>query len=214
MANDNTIKSLIYGTLQKNLATLKSSVISTTATAVQLQTNPVTLVGGGVAVLSLGAPGQSYLATQGQSETSAGYQGTGKVLRVKLAGHTTGAIGDEDLTITLYEIPQAIIDAGSVGGALFQDFTGWHALGASTSQAIDAVATNFTYVSDLQLSTTGRLTGQFSDLINSVLDAQAAVTAVAGLVGEQDLNFAVVLKLSTGTTGTVLYLDEFSIEAV
>jgi hypothetical protein len=197
MPNSSTIRRQVAGTQQLTLAPLTGSVISTTATAFQLNNNALTLTGGGVIPLSAGVTGL--------------YAGTGQVLHISAAGKFTGA-ADDDLTLTLYEVPASLLPiANTLAGA--QTFTNWNSLGASSSIAIDGVSGGFTFDARVQLSSTGQLDGQYTVQIDGAAPtAWSHTTTVTGLVGEQDLNFVLVATLGVGGAATILTLDEFRLD--
>ena len=59
----------------------------------------------------------------------------------------------------------------------------------------------------------GNLTGTFkADVDGATVVSEIAFTVVTGLVGEADLNFAIVATLGTATTGVILTLNEFGLD--
>lgn len=195
MANASTVRRQIGGTQQLTIAPINGTTVTSTATAFQLNNNGLTLTGGGVIPLSAGVTGL--------------YAGTGQVLHVAAQGTFTGA-ADDDLTITLYEVPAAKLPiADTLTGA--QTFTGWNTIAASSSQVIDGVKGNWSADARLQLSSTGILSGQATFDINASVNVYAAITNITGLVGEADLNFVVVATFSSGTGSTVT-MDEFRLD--
>ncbi len=196
MSNASTIRRQVGGTQQLTIAPLLGSVISTTATAFQLNNNGLTLTGGGVIPLSAGVTGL--------------YAGTGQVLHVAFSGSFVGG-SDDDLTLTLYEVPASLLPiANTLAGA--QTFTNWNSLGATSSIPLDAVTGSWSFDARLQLSATGRLTGEYTAQINGdTITAWVKTTVVTGLVGEADLNFVMVATLGAGQAATVLTPDEFQL---
>ena len=211
MPNASTIRQQVYGTQVLTLAPLKGSVISTTATAFQLNSNPLTTGGGyNGAANDTGGDGPSGVVPLSVGVTGF-YLGTGREIRVVATGTAT-ATTTESLTLTLYEVPASVIAAGSVGGAAAQTFTSWNSIAASTSRTLASVKNSFRFEATLQLSASGLLQGVFSDVIADLVDASAATPAIAGLA-EADLNFVLVATLANGQTTTVITLDEFRIDA-
>lgn len=195
MANANTVRQQVSGTIQLTLAPLSGTVITTTKTAFQLNNNALTLSGGGVIPLAAGVTGL--------------YQGTGRVLHVAATGTVTGATASTTtLALELYEVPAATIAAGLTATS----FTGWNAIKTSSTVTIGQTNCSFSFDARLQLDAAGNLMGQATDVIDSQQDAWAAITAITGLTGEADLNFALVATLGGAETGVVVTLDEFRID--
>jgi hypothetical protein len=178
------------------LAPLFGTAITTTPTAFQLNNNAISQTGGGVIPLAAGVTGL--------------YAGTGRVLHVAATGTIIGATASTTtIIVTLYEVPASVIAAGLTPTS----FTGWHSMGASSTTTIGAhTACAFTYDTRVQLDTLGNLSGQYSAEIDNQLKIFAANTLVTGLVGEADLNFAVVLTLGGAEAGVIATLDEFRID--
>jgi hypothetical protein len=212
MANVNTIKRQFQSlptssTIQNTIAPLTNAVAGTTATAFSLNSGAVSLGGGGVVPLSLGNPG--YFA------------GTGEKLRVRAQGQmTTGASGT--LTLKLYEVPASVIAAAGLssnGVSLLSNttFTSWNLLATSTARAINSTTAAWEIVAELQLAQVGTaysLMGTFKDTINDLFDAEAAITAATGLVGEADVNFVIVSTFSASNAANVNTMTEFVLEQV
>ena len=211
MPNAKTIRQQVYGTQVLTLAPLKGSVISTTATAFQLNSNPLTTGGGyNGAANDTGGDGPSGVVPLSVGVTGF-YLGTGRPINI-VANGSYVTPGTESLTFTLYEVPASVIAAGTVGGAAAQTFTSWNSLGVSATTSTTGADGSFTFSATLQLAANGALTGQFKSQIASAATAAANTTAIAGLA-EADLNFVLVATLTTGTATSVVTLDEFRIEA-
>ena len=197
MSNKNTIKSQLSGTVQNTLAPLTNGVAGTSETAFSLNAGPISGIGGGVIPLSLGNPG-----TIG---------GTGGQLKIRANGAavTTSATSCT-LTLNLYLIPAAIVAAGLTN----QSFTNWKKLATSSARSIANAINSFAVDATVQLTSSGRLQGQAGFIISDLVDAQAAITAATGLLGEQDLNFVLTSTASNSDSGNVITLNEFSLEAV
>jgi hypothetical protein len=197
MANDNTIKSLVLGTLQEQLIPLTNAFAGTTATAFAQGNGLVSGSGGTVAVLSLGNPGL--------------YNGTGRPIVVRAFGVATGGASATTLTLTLYEVPGAALPLTS-GTTNQQTFTTWNSLRASTARTITALTVNWNIAAEFRLSATGRLEGKVEFEIAGLLDVYAASSIISGLLGEIDLNFAVVSTMSASQAANVNNMTEFSLE--
>ena len=201
MANVNTVVSQVSGTIQLTLAPLTSAVISTTATAFRLNDGAISGTGGGPTPLQVAGAGSGI------------YLGTGRVIKLRGTG-TIKTVASEALTLTLYQVPNSLLPiADTLAGQ--QTFTSWNSLSASTSVTINnaTITESFTVEANLQLSSTGELQGTVGSVINNVVKAQTAISAVASLA-EVDCNFILVATLGTGTTGTTITLTEFSQEQV
>lgn len=202
MSNASTIRRQIAGTQQLTLAPLAGSTITTTATAFQLNNNGLTLTGGGVVPLAAGVTGL--------------YAGTGQVIHIAATGQYSGANTGTPTTLTLqlYEVPNALLPiANTLTGA--QTFTGWNAIGTgSGSKNLSSTSTgSFTIDARVQLDAAGNLEGSTTYTIDGQTIVAAAVfTPVTGLVGEADLNFAVVATLGGTETGVILTLTEFRLD--
>lgn len=201
MSNASTIRRQVSGTQQLTIAPLLASVISSTPTAFQLNNNALTLSGGGVIPLSAGVTGL--------------YQGTGQVLAVRAAGSYSGATsGTSTIALTLYEIPASLLPiANTLAGA--QTFTNWNIICTGGGGAAVAGASgSFQLQAQLQLDAAGNIDGQFSiEMDNVTLVSPAKITQVTGLVGEADLNFALVVTLGGAEPSTeVITLNEFAID--
>lgn len=199
MANVNTIRGLYLGTLQEQLTPLTNAVAGSTATAFATNNGLVSGSGGTVAVLAVGNPGL--------------YNGTGRPILLRAFGTATGQSSATTLTLTLYEVPGATVGTGILSGVTNQQtFTNWNSLGASSARTITSLTVSWKMVATLQLSSTGRLEGTVEWEIAGVLNGNAASTIVTGLLGEVDLNFAIVSTMSTANATNVNTMTEFSLE--
>lgn len=200
MADNNAIKSLVLGTLQEQLIPLTNAIASTTETAYAAGNGLVSGVGGGVGLLQLGNPGL--------------YFGTGRELLITARGYdVVGATST--LTLKLYQIPASLLPiANTVAGQ--QTFTSWNLLATTTARSVTVANGQCSFVvkAFLQCGAAGRLTGRFEDEINGLYDVWAATTIVTGLLGEQDLNFALTATQSAGNAATVSTLAEFTLTQV
>ena len=184
---------------QRSSAVRSGAVISTNPTAFAMNDGAVSKSGGGVQPISVPGAGTGM------------WLGTGRAFKVSASGSYVGA-ADDDLTITLYQVPAASLPiADTLAGQ--QTFTNWHSLGASTSRVIDGAKGSFSYDAVYQLSASGELEGSYTAEIAHLLDSVAAASAVASLA-EADLNFAVVATLAVGGALTVINLNELRIDAV
>jgi hypothetical protein len=197
MSNANVIASLVSGTIQGTIAPLAVGA-STAETAILMSVNPLTLGGGGGAVLVGAAEGN----------TPSFYAG-GRPFKVQAWGTaTTGA--SETLTLKLYQVPGAIVSAGT-SATLAND----HVVKASSARTI-ATSTAPFYVEGLfqYESVSQRLVGNVSFEINGLLDVAAASTIITGLLGDGDLNFILSATMGTGNAADVINLNEISISQV
>lgn len=195
MPNANTVRQQVVGTIQLTIAPLLGTTITTTKTAFQLNNNAISLTGGGVIPLTAGVTGL--------------YQGTGRVLHVAATGTVSGATASTTtLTLQMYEVPASVIASGLTATS----FTGWNSIGTSSSRTLGQTACSWSFDAYLQQDSLGNLNGTFTDQIDSQIDARANVTAITGLVGEADLNFAMVATLGGAETGVILTMDEFRID--
>ena len=196
MANTNTIKSLVLGTLQEQLIPLTNAVAGSTATAFATGNGLVSGTGGAVATISTGNVGL--------------YNGTGRPIVLRAFGTATGQVSATTLTLTLYEVPGAALPLTS-GVTNQQTFTTWNSLKASTARTITSLTVSWQMFATLQLSSTGRLEGECKWEIAGLLDVGAATSVISGLLGEVDLNFAVVSTMSTAAAANVNTMTEFSL---
>lgn len=200
MANASTIRRQIAGTQQLTLAPLSGSVIGTTATAFQLNNNALTQSGGGVVPLAAGVTGL--------------YAGTGAVLHLGVQGQYSGATANSTtLELQVYEVPNALLPiANTLSGA--QTFTGWNAISVNSGAKQLATSTgSFNVDVRFQLDAAGNLEGTAKYVIDgATIVAETTFTAITGLVGEADLNFAVVATLGTATAGVIVTATEIRLD--
>jgi len=196
--NANTVRQQVSGVIQLTLAPLSGTIITTTKTAFQLNNNAISQTGGGVIPIVAGVTGL--------------YQGTGRVLHVAATGTVTGATASTTtLVLEMYEIPASVIAAGLTPTS----FTGWKAIGlvpASSVVTIGQTACSWSIDAYLQQDALGNLNGTYTGQIDSQITARADVTAVTGLTGEADLNFAVTATLGGAEAGVILAMDELRID--
>ena len=194
MANANTVRQQVLGTIQLTLAPLPSPVVASTKYNFVLNNNAISQTGGGVIPITAGVTGL--------------YQGTGRVLHIAATGTGVG-LATSTLTLELYEVPAAIIAAG---GLTQTSQTGFNEIAITSAKAIGAETFSWRFDARLQLDNAGNLEGSFEYAINGLAAAPASATdIVTGLVGEADLNF--VLAAEAGTANlTSLSMDEFRID--
>jgi hypothetical protein len=203
VSNASTIRRQIAGTQQLTLAPLSGTVITTTATPFSLNNNALTLTGGGIIPLSTGVTNL--------------YAGTGQVIHIHAAGTVTGAAAaSTTLVLGLYEVPAASLPLASTVVTTAQLVTaGATLMGATSARTIASTSDSFTYDAYVQLSANGELVGTFqAQISNATTDAKTATTAVAGLVGEADLNFVLSATLGGTEVGVILNLNEFELSLV
>ena len=203
MSNASTIRRQVSGTQQLTLAPLTSAVISTTATPFSLNNNGLTLTGGGIIPLSAGNTGL--------------YAGTGQVIWIHAAGTITDpTAATTTLLLGLYQIPASALPLASTVVTTANIVTAGATLIAATSAlTVASVSDSWSFDAYVQLSGNGELDGWFqAQISNATAVARAATTVVAGLVGEQDLNFLMSVTLGASTTGVIVNLNEFSLNLV
>jgi hypothetical protein len=197
--NASTIRRQIAGTQQLTLAAILGTTVTTTKTAFALNNNGLTGTGGGVVPLAAGVTGL--------------YQGTGQVIWVHAAGTITGGTASStSVTLELYQVPNSLLPiANTLSGQ--QTFTNWNAVGTSSTGTLGSVETagSFSFDAYVQLDAQGNINGSFAANVFGTNTAQAAITPIAGLVGEVDLNFALAITLGGTEAGVVANLDEFSL---
>lgn len=211
MPNASTIKRQVGGTQQLTLAPLLGSVISTTETAFQLNNNALTLQGGGVVPLSTATT--SLFLSSGVSQNGgpivALYAGSGQKLHLLMTGTVTGATAaTTTLILKMYEVPASLLPiANTLAGA--QTFTGWHVMATSSTRTLATAQSSWEIEARIQMDGAGNINGEWTDTINSQIDAWANITAITGLAGEADLNFAVTATLGGAETGVSVIPGEF-----
>jgi hypothetical protein len=196
MPNANTIASISSGFMQGSIAPLQIGA-STVEAVFVTNKNPITGAGGAPAVVS---------AAEGVIPS---YYANGRPFKVTAWGTvTTGA--SETVVLTLYQVPAAIVAAGSAGTVANN-----HSLKASSARTVATTTAPFYIDGTFQYdSGSQRLLGLASIAINGLVDAGAATTIVTGLVGDIDLNFAVSATMGTGNAADVIVLGEIAISQV
>jgi hypothetical protein len=203
VSNASTIRRQVAGTQQLTLASLLGSTITTTETAFKLNDNGLTLTGGGVVPLAAGNTGL--------------YAGTGQVIWIHAAGTITGGTASStSLILKLYEVPASLLPiADTLAGQ--QTFTSWNLIATSAPGVLSSGVTagNFSVDAYVQLDSQYNLDGWFeSQVFASTTGAKTAITAVKGLVGEADLNFALTTTLGGTEAGVTVNLNEFELSLV
>lgn len=195
MPNANTIRRQVFGNQQLQLAAITNP--GTTKTAFVLNNNGLTGQGGGVIPLAAGNYGV--------------FAGTGQIIHVRANGTYSGVTsGTTTIALELYEVPASVIAAG---GLTQTSFTGYNAVGTVTSTAVTSASGSFSVDAYLQLDANGNLTGTIEGDIDGVWVAPAAVTTIASLAGETDLNFVLAVTLGGAEPATsVITLEEFGID--
>lgn len=217
MANNNTIRSQISDVttspgLQNTFSQtgITYAAATSTETMFTLSAGPVTGLGGGVIPLSLGNP-QNYAFSVGAQQTAATPPWGSRSIRVRAMGHSVAGAG-MSLTIKIYQVTAAIIAAGTLTST---SFTGATNIATTGSQSVASVTTCFELTCDLQLSSTGRLTGRLQGHVDTTAVALVTLTnSPTGLLGEGDLNFFVTAAWSAGSSSGAVVLDEFSLEQI
>lgn len=203
MSNASTIRRQVAGTQQLTIASLVGSVITTTPTAFQLNNNALTLTGGGVVPLAAGVTGL--------------YQGTGQVIWIHAAGQLTGGTAaTSSIGLKLYQVPASLLPIANTLAAA-QSFTSWNLLATQTVIALGATETAGSFFLDayVQLDAQGNLDGTFEGNVLNTAIAITHITLTPGLVGEADLNFAIVVTLGGAEpAGEQIVLSEFSLNLV
>jgi len=200
MSNTNTIKQSIAGQgpqpVQGTIAPLALGT-STSETTFSMTVPLVNTLGGGPAVLvavdQSGVPQFYDLARP-----------------IKVRGYGTIVTGvSTNITLKLYQVPSAIVKAGTAGTVGNDNL-----LKASTARAVNSTTASFLVEATLQWSAASQsLQGTAKFLINSLLDAEAATTAVA-ITADSELNFILSATSSSGNAANVITLSEFSLEQV
>jgi hypothetical protein len=125
---------------------------------------------------------------------------------VRASGYvTTGT--NTNVTITLYSGTSLTAGGNTV-------------LGASTARAVNTTSAPWNFEAVLTFdSVSGKLQGSFKDMINNILDADAAlsnvVTGVSGAAGSASpaLNFVIGVTFSAANVGNIGNLGDFSLDA-
>jgi hypothetical protein len=193
VSNANTVRRQVSGTQQ--LTTAPSLNPGTTETNFVLNNNGLTLTGGGVIPLAAGNTGL--------------YAGTGQVLNIRAAGSYSGLTAADTITLKLYEVSAATIAAG---GLTQTSQTNFVLVASSGALAAANAAGAFQFEASIQLDAAGNLNGDFTANVDGTTKAQAAISAVTGLVGEADLNFVLSATFSASRAGSIITLNEFAID--
>lgn len=213
MANVNTIRSQVSGTLQNFFSTtgITYAASTSTETIFTLNAGAVSLAGGGVIPLSLGNPSE-YASASGPQQTAFTPGWIARPIRIRVMGSATAGSG-MSLTIKIYQITAAQIAAGTTTATSFA--TGTVNIATTGSLSVASVSTNFELEAFVQLSTTGQLNGVQRGHVNATAVAAAVLTNQAtGLVGEADMNFFVTGAWSAGSSSGSMQINEFSLEQV
>jgi hypothetical protein len=203
-----TFQSQVAGTIEKTLAP-NATATSTTETAFEVNGNAIASISSFVMPLSVGNPGIFV----GGNPSLATLISTGLPFRVRAWGFAaTGTT--ENLTIKLYQVPQA-----DIASLTATSFVGATAIATTGAKAVNSTTGAFELVAELQAvaesGSSVTLQGfQGATTVNNSLVAAAAITPVSGLAGEQDLNFFVTSTLSAGNAADVVTLSGLSIELV
>lgn len=193
MSNASTVRRQVSGTQQLTLA--PSLNPGTTETNFVLNNNGLTLAGGGVIPLQAGNTGL--------------YAGTGQVFIVRAAGSYSGLTAADTITLKLYEITAANVAAG---GLTQTSQTNFVLVASSGALAAANAAGAFQLEAYIQLDAAGNLNGNFTANVDGTSKALAAISAVTGLAGEQDLNFVLSATFSASRVGSIITLNEFAID--
>jgi hypothetical protein len=181
------------GPNQNNIVALTNAVAGTTETAISLAANAFSGLGGGVMVGII----ESGLLVAGQQ------------FRIRANGTvTTGTT--TNLTIKLYQVPLAIMQAGTQG-TLAND----NSLGSSGAIAVNTTSQNFSLDATLIWdATSGRLNGSIKFQIGASFVAETNITAVTGLTLDTSMNFLLSAQFSASNAANVLQIQEFMGEQV
>lgn len=216
MALVDTVQRIIAGPGVKDFASLALAA-STTETA--FSKNALIVAG---STLVAAVPGVIQLPDQGAVPSMWDLSlNTGMPFMIRGRGFaTTGAT--TNLTIKLYQVPSAILTAGTAA-TLAND----NVIFTSTARAINSTTGTFTFeCENMQWNSITRvLQGRFTVTINNLTDAIAATTAVttaaatsgtvptgqATLSADAELNFIVSATLSAGNAANVVTLQELAI---
>lgn len=191
MSNINTLAFLNWssagGSLQKTIKTLSLGT-STTETAFSLNTNPInSTFGGGPAVIAIP---QADLSPSGRFVVRAsGYVSTG---------------GADTLTLKLYRGTSATLGSDT---AVFAP-TGVGSLNGLYSWLFE------TQLCYQFAATTAQIIGSGTQVINATLATAAATTAQTGILVTDNLSFVLSAKFTTGQTGNLVVMSQFSIDAI
>lgn len=196
MANTNTVKSLVSGSIQNTLAALSLGT-STTETTFSVNGNSTAGIASKPAVLVL-----PDLQT-----ASPFVWDSGKPFLLRAWGTcTTGAT--TNLTLKLYQVPSSIVTAGTASTVGNDNI-----VATSTARAVNSTTAPFYLEAVLQWDSVGKaIKGQATFEINNLVDAYAATTAVTSITADSELNFIISATLSVGNAANVVNLREFAAE--
>lgn len=195
MSNTNDVKAFVAGSLQNTLAPLALGA-STTETGFSVNGNSVASIAAKAAVLPISNPG-----------LSPSFWDSGRPFLIRGWGTATTGVST-NITLKLYQVPSAIVAAGTAL-TLAND----NGIGASTARAVNSTTAPFYFEAKLQWDSVGKaLKGQISFEINNLVDVFAATTAITGLTADSELNFLVSATSSAGNAANVINLQELTIE--
>lgn len=215
MINDQIVR-IITGPGVKDFAPLALGA-STTETA--FSKNALVVAG---STLVAAVPGVIQLPDQGAVPSMWDMSlNTGMPFMIRGRGIiTTGA--STNITFKLYQVPSAIITAGTA-----LTLTNDQVVFATTARAVNSTTATFTFeCENMQWNSVTRiLQGRFTDTINNLTDAIAATTAVttaaatsgqvptgqATFAADQELNFIVSATSSAGNAANIVTLQELAI---
>lgn len=198
--NQTAATTVAYPVQQNNIAPNKNPI--TTAVPFSLNANPISASGGGVIPLSM----------------PPGIQPGGGPFRLRAKG-TAITGGNYTLQLGIYQVPNAIIQAGTQA-----TLANLHVVELSTARAINTTTAPWSIEALLTWDPIGSvLQGYASFLINNLLDAATAVTAVTlvapvtsvpGADVSWDLNFVITALFGTTSAANIAWMNEFSLEGV
>lgn len=195
MGNVNTIAEQLAGSSQNNFATL--SGIGTTETAFSLLANPVSGNGGGVIPLAL-----ESLATPTPGTVPSFVKFKVRAFGTVTTGTTT------NLTLALYQVPVAILAAGTQA-TLAND----NKLSNSGAKAVNTTSQNWSMEATLTWDPVSQvLNGSAKFQIGSSFTAEAAITAVTGLTTDTSFLFLLSAAFSASNASNVINVQEFALE--
>lgn len=184
MSNSNTLTFLQGGTRAGQLATLSN--IGTTETAVSIIANPISGVGGGVAVLTL---------------PDADQYAPGDTVRVRVGGTVT-TNATTTVAVKLYQ---------GTDSNLSND----HVIVNTTTANCNTQTSQFLLVADVQYDPTSQtIHGLFTTEINGEAHGPTATSTVSSVVSASSLQFVISGVFGTGNAGNSIFVNEFAIEAV
>jgi hypothetical protein len=215
MATVDTIQRRVQGPNQNDIAPL---LLGTSTTETAFSTNGLVIAGTTViaaapAVIRL--PDQGAIPSMWDSTLN-----TGLDFRIRIKGNAvTGTT--TNLTLKLYQVPSAIISAGTAA-TLSND----NVIATSTARAVNSTTGIFLMETKMNWNSTTRiLQGTFTATINNLTDAWAATTAVTTAAAsstvvpvgqltaaaDNELNFLLSATLSSGNAANVVNLMEIAV---